>query len=291
MSAESQNQQRLFELSKGMSSSAEGIVTEVDGPNRVATVNVAGVSQTMHWKGDAPWVGCRVRVDTLGLRPTCTPVWPNALGTVSALDGDYVVVDGDDGVVSRYPTNAAQLFAVDDRVAMHHPSQSVMYQLSSDPSLDTPVVPPPPPGGGVRTVVFTAHNSGNWWSSGGRYDGQNVEISSSRSGFYFYGRSIADTIPDSATLLGATIWLEENWDNVPGVPTLMGLHGMGSPVAPPDAISGGYINVSGRGSYDIGSFAPYLRDGSALGVGFVQNTGWRQFANYTVSGQITITFQ
>lgn len=292
MSSQGDNNDRFFELSRGSSSTSEGIVTDVDLSGRVVSVNVGGLTRAMPWFGDAPWKGSRVRIIVAGQRPICTPVWPAAVGTVTGVDGDFVIVTGDDSVVSRYPSNAAQLFAVDDRVAMNHATQSVMFQLSTDPSLDTPVVPPAPPGtGGVRTVVFSAHNSGNWYSAGGRYDGQEVKISTTRSGYYFYGHSIADTIPNTATLLAANIQLVETGDSVPGTPTLMGLHGMGAPVAPPSAITGGYIPVSGSGTYDIGSFAPYLRDGTALGIGFVQDTGFRQFANYTVSGTITIAFQ
>lgn len=291
MGAASDLEKRLFDLKQGKAATTEGTVTELSWSDRLATVNFGGTTQDMPWAGDSPWVGSTVRMLTAGGRPFCVAVWGSPLGEVTAVASNIATVAGDDGVTYSYPYVAGAAVAAGNRVALDHARKLVLGRLSTDAAVVIPDVPPAPPSGSSRkTQTFNPVNSGNWWSSGGRYDGQMVEVSDGRSGYYFYGRQIADTIPNSATLISASINLTETRDFVPGEPSKLGLHTMAQPVAPPAAITGGFIDVRGSGPVDIGSFAPYLRDGSAFGVGFLQGNGYRTFAPYSSSGAITITW-
>jgi hypothetical protein len=118
-----------------------------------------------------------------------------------------------------------------------------------------------------------------------------VEISTTRYGYYFYGRQIANTIPDSASIVSARIALAEVWDKVPGVASQLGVHGYASrPAGGPLGLTGA-VGVTGGGSIGLTmTQANMLKTGSAFGVGFAQGTGWRRFDRYVRSGTLTITW-
>lgn len=72
------------------------------------------------------------------------------------------------------------------------------------------VAPGTNPGGGggyFRPAPFTAIDSGSRYDSGGGWINTNVYASSSMTGGWFYGSKIADTIPDSAVINLARIYL------------------------------------------------------------------------------------
>lgn len=137
--------------------------------------------------------------------------------------------------------------------------------MSTSPSGNTP---PPAPGGGVSTHadVFGAldagsYGSGRWWTS-------QVYASDSNLGAWFYGTKISDTIPSSASIVKAEVWVPGG-TSISGSAPNFALHGYsakpgGSPTltsATATAITAGWITLpsgfgaalkAGGGSYGIG---------------------------------------
>lgn len=300
MDAERQLQQALWAARQGAAKSMVGTVIGVDFATSTVTVDTAGVVQQLPWAGTAPFDGARVRVHRLGQQSFCTLAAEGATyGTVDSVAGSVATVFGTDGKTYRYPYPFDASLSAGHVVALDHSRRLVLFRVSSTPGgpvdgEDPPVVPvkATPPSSKRVTRVFKPVASWNWYADGGRWDSQAVEISVSRSGYYFYGTQIDNTIPDSATILSARVYLSEVWDRVPGVPSLMGVHGYSArPGSGPLGLSGA-VPVSGGGSHSLTlAQANALKDGAAYGIGFAQNTGWRRFDSYVRSGAITITWE
>ena len=269
-------------LAAQLADSAEGVVVDADWPALLVKVNRHGGEQWMRWVGEAPWEGDRVRVVEAAGTRFCMAVYGAPMGSFVSVAANIATVTGDDGVTYRYPYPSGSAFSPGQRLLLDHAHRAVVMRYSAEPAGSEYSTPAPPPESGVQSRTFFPIDSGNYRN--GAFAGQLVEISVSRSAAYWYGTQIADTIPDSATILAARISLVENWDEVPGTATQMGTHTQPTRGSEP-AISG-TINVTGPGAHDISAFATALKTGAAYGIGFRKNTGWRQFASFTSSGEI-----
>lgn len=291
MGAAEDNARRLFELGRGMSDTIEGDCTAVDWVAGLIDVNVGGATQSMPWAGEPPAVGGRVRVVQAGVKPFGVAVHGSPLGTVASVASNIASVAGDDGRTYDYPYLFGVSLSAGHRVVLDHAHQLVIGRLSVNPTVVDPVVPPRPPSSSKIRKVFRPTAAANYWYTGGRWETPYAEVSDYRAGCYFYGAQIANTIPDNAVVYAATLTLAENWDYVPGTASRLGLHAYGSVPGGAPSITGGYINVTGGGDIDITSFAQYLINGSALGVGFLSEFGHRQFGDASRSGTITIDYR
>ena len=283
------NERQLFELAQGTSETTEGVVQAVDWVASLVTVIVTGVSFDMPWIGPAPWVGDRVRVLTLGRRPFAALIEGAGAGTAQTTTGGFVTVLGDDGVSYRYehldvaPANGA-------RVALDHGRRVVLGTYATG-AVEPPRPPEPgpkPPSTESRSASFGPLWSGNW--RGGGFAGDAAETSTTRTAAYGYGTTIANTIPDAAQIVRAELHLVTAWDQYPNFAASMGAHGFdGRPGAMNDGHLSGEIRVPGGAGtrvVDIRGFADALKTGSALGVGFRTNFGWRQYVAAPGSGWI-----
>lgn len=292
VSVQGENERRFAELGRRGAESAEGQVTATAYSSRLVTVDTGGVEQPMRWQGSAPKRGDRVRVFWVGGQPVCQTVAGVALGTVASVGTNVVTVTGDDGLSYTYPHAFGAAYSAGQRVALNHDAEVVLFRLSTDPTAKAPATPTQAPVSGSVTRTFYPIDSCNWWSSGGRWDAPYAEVSVSRSGYYFYGNQIRNTIPNSATVTSVRIVLRELWDRVPGVPSQLGVHASGfRPVSGPLALTGS-VPVSGSGTFPLtAAMGDALKTGSARGVGFAQNTGWRRFDGFSRSGALTITWE
>lgn len=284
----------LWEARQGAAASTEGEVVSVDFGAMVAEVDSSGIRRLLTWAGPAPFPGARVRVVKAGQQSFCMMAAEgSSLGTVVSSSGGLVTVTGDDLVTYEYPYEEGETFSSGNRVVMDHARQVVLMRLSTDTSGGAPVTGgpvAPPPVSKRHTRAFRPIDSANWWSTGGRWDAPYADVSVSRSAYYFYGSQIADTIPNSATVVDASIYVEEHWDNVPGVASLLGTHTHKTrPGGGPLALSGATA-IDNSGHWNITGLATALKNGTAFGVGFAQNTGWRRFGPWTSSGTITIVY-
>lgn len=284
------NQRAKTELRRSRADTTEGVAVRiVDWANRVVEVNVGGLTQFMAWDGAPPYPDARVRVIRAGDSATCRLIAGASFGEVQAISGDYVEVLGVDDVTYlwAYLGNHGWTPSAGQKVALDHDRQLVVGQTSTDPLLDPKPLPPPPPTAGKRVAWFHPVWSGNW-SPG--FGGSQVTISTNRAGAYGYGRQIANTIPDSATIIAAGLQLSQIWDEVPGVAGSMGLHGFdGMPGSFGNGNIFGAVGVpGGSGMFNIPlAFANSLKDGAAFGVGFRSgDDGWREYAATPASGRI-----
>lgn len=294
----SEQQKRLGRIERQLASTTEGLVVSQDWDHRLVTVNVGGTEQTMTWVGPAPWRGDSVRVTSAAGRPFCELIMGAAQGTVVSSAGGFTTATGDDSVSYTYVHLSSTAPTSGQRVRLDHAGRCVpagVYSVEpADSEFVPPTAPPTPGGSGTRTQTFNPTDSGDWYHSGGSWVSQTPTISVNHSGYYFYGTQIADTIPDSAAIVSASIALAELWDNVPGTGSIMGSHGYSVKPGFAPGLSGS-VGVNNSGVYSILGFAAALKTGAAYGIGFYRGdgapgTGYRAYGSYTQSGAITITW-
>lgn len=270
-------------LQAGLSATAEGTVEDYDWPNRLVLVNVGGAATWMRWAGTAPWRGDLVRVISAGQIPTCMSVYGSAMGTYVSVDSNIATVTGDDGQTYTYPVQAGATFTGGDRVALLHSHQLVVGEYATEPLDSEYFVPGAPPGGGGGLYEFRPTASGSYRD--GVYRGPLVEVNEFRTGMYWYGTQIADSIPDSAVITKATITLAQTYDEI-GVASLLGTHTQASPAGEPSIT--GVVAINSGGVFDITAIADALKTGAGYGVGFQIDTGYRAFESFATSGTIHI---
>ena len=286
MSSAEQNQRDLAHIRQRLGSSTEGLVTAQDWDNQLVTVDQGGTEQVMRWAGRAPWPGDTVRVVTSAGNTWCELFEGAPLGTVAAVGSGRATVLGDDGESYTYPYIGA-VPGVSDRVGLLHSHRVVLGAYSAEPEDSEFTAAPAPPRPTVTKRTFYPVWSGNWRD--GSYSGTAAEISTSRAAAYGYGTQIRDTIPDSATITRATLYLTENWDNVPGTASSMGTHSSnGRPGSFSNGSLSGSYSVPGLSVNIIGTVANALKTGAAFGVGFRSGAGWRQYGVAPISGRIYI---
>tara|TARA_R100000365_G_C2746946_1_gene76473 strand:- start:2473 stop:3342 length:870 start_codon:yes stop_codon:yes gene_type:complete len=182
-----------------------GVFVSQDGP--VATVDVSGrrlhvlsATQTPVLPSDP----VRLERRGQGLVMTGPTLARSTLGRVTVA-GDPATVEYPDGsgVTAVLPVASGLSVSVDDTVVLDWSTGgAVIAVLASTVDAEEPDAPGG--GGDPITVVFNAVQSGSygssWWTD-------EVWASSSYIGGWFYGTKIKDTIPDSAVILSASMWL------------------------------------------------------------------------------------
>jgi len=134
------------------------------------------------------------------LGPTAPPA---SDGTVVSVASGIATISTDIGTVEATYNSGVTLTAGQEVKLLAHGGYHVVGVKSTSPT--APTVPDGPGGGGGRkTVTFTAIDSGSyqayWWNN-------DVWSSASNKGLWFYGNKIRDTIPDSAVIVRAQIYL------------------------------------------------------------------------------------
>lgn len=250
--------------------------------------------------------GGRVPAYLLGYRPEVNePVWVMVVdgvayvcgpgvprpseGTVVSVDAvaHTAVVSSDVGEVTvGYP--AALLLAPGDLVRLvWHGGGWVLDIITAAVAPD---VPTGPSAGGRNTVEFTAIDSGSYQPGFG-WRTNDVWSSASNKGAWFYGSQIRDTIPDSASIVSAEIFLpnpskltgarpfgRHTYDTKPGgEPTITDTSTLGG--------TSGWVSIPT-------SHIDYLKS-NAGGVGFALG-GWWIWAGTQgngSSGRLRVTYE
>lgn len=284
-------QQEVFNarFAAGLSEYTQGTCVSVDWVNSLVSVNIGGGQLSIPMVSRAPFPGDRVWVGYLGGLPFCLGAIPkSSTATVTGSPtGGRVDVTADDGRVYTVPYDQAYTPTVGHRVVLDWSANGVLTcRMSAEPAGVIPSVPlaPPTPVGG--SAVFGATDSATW--RGGWADNL-FGVSDSRSGFYFYGTQIRDTIPDSSPITGFALNVAEDWNRLTNV--TLTLH--------PDASRGGsqpgaidtftVAGGSGAKALPLG-WAASLRDGSAFGIGSIQGSGWLQWQSSATSGALSISW-
>lgn len=205
-----------------METEADAVLRLVGGKSTVRMIpgSYRGLDST--YRAVVDFDGGRVPAYLLGFRPEVNePVWVMVVDGVAFVAGPGVpkpatgtVVSADAGthtavlstdvgeVTVSYP--AALLLTVGDlvRVLWHGGGWIVDIVASAV----APDVPPPPSTSGRKTVEITAIDSGSYQAGYG-WRTNEVWSSASNRGAWFYGSQIRDTIPDSASIVSAEIFL------------------------------------------------------------------------------------
>lgn len=111
-----------------------------------------------------------------------------------------------------------------------------------------------------RAVDSGSYFSGAWWTT-------EVRCSTGNKGAWFYGTTIADTIPDAATVESIQIYINETYNQYPTSLATIGLHTLTAKSGAP-TISSAETIAAGSGLRDLPTeFGTALKTGAAFGVG------------------------
>lgn len=148
-------------------------------------------------------------------------------GTIVSVSGGFAVVDTDIGQVDATYEFGATLSASQQVKLIWGNGCHIVSVMSAIPT--PPIVPDPPappaPAPSTYTKTITANTSGSYQSGSGWWTNQ-VWSSAHNQGLWFYGAKIRDTIPDSATINSAKIYLPRPKQLLSSRP--FGRHGYGS---------------------------------------------------------------
>lgn len=271
----------------------QGVCTSVDWVNKLALVNVAGggglVGLAMPMVGSAPYPGQAVWVGYFGGQPVCLGIVPKSPTgtTVGTASGGRVTVNGDDNEQYVVPYIGAAPGA-SQRVVMDWSANGVVVGVSSADQSGVPPEVPPTPGGGSGAQVFFPTSSATWRSGGWADAG--FSVSDTRSGFYFYGTQMRDTIPAGSTVTG--IGIDVSAIAAPSSAVTLTLHAAGSqPGSPPAAIDSFVVSQESGYKTLPTAWGAAMKDGTAFGIGSVQASasGWMQWAG-APSGALSISW-
>jgi len=147
-----------------------------------------------------------------------------------------------------------------------------------------------------KTLVFRAVSSGTQNGSGdtgtGNFWSDDVWCGASTIGSWFYGKQIADSIPDNAVIDQVQLYVKETVNSFPGSLATIGTHTSQSKSGSV-TVSGSATIARGTGWRDLPlSYGDLLKTGAAYGVG-TRHGGKHVFAgrrSTAQSGQLRITF-
>jgi hypothetical protein len=128
---------------------------------------------------------------------------------------------------------------------------------------------PPPAAPKKYLVEFVARDSGTYYVPGSVYNNTDVWCTSTGNniGAWFYGTSIADTIPNGAVINSVQLYVEEFYNEFPFSRALIGLHALTSKSGAP-SISSAVAIPGGAGWITLPtSFGDALKTGTRKGVG------------------------
>lgn len=202
MEAEAQTTLELFD-GKSSVRRVAGVYRGVDG-SRVLVDFADGRVPAYSLVGYVPELNESVWVEVLdGVAYMLGPTLPKpAKGVVASTGSGTCTVTTSLGVVTATVGSGVSL-TIGQIVKLHWSDGA--HVLGVIGVVAAPVVPPPPSASSkAQTVTFTAVDSGSfqsyWWTN-------DVRSSASNRGAWFYGSKIRDTIPSTASIVSASIYL------------------------------------------------------------------------------------
>lgn len=258
---------------------ALGTCVSVDWP--YAQVNVNGQVIPLPMVGNlAPVPQQQCWVATLAGKRICLgPAATPSLGTVSdAPTTGTLPVLGDDGVTyqAAYDPNVTT-WSTGQRVLMQWAGGPgggpvVVLNLSANPSTPDPTKPDPPVVGGGTTShdlwfdpLWSGTQNGSGSSGSGSFWTDQVYSGATTLGAWGYGSSVANTIPDGATITYTGLLVSQQGGTGGNAPTF-GLHSLSSRSGTL-TVSSAVTSSGGSGEKELPvSFGNALKTGSALGI-------------------------
>lgn len=238
--------QTNVELLAGVFVAADGVRAVVDVGNSRVTVSAMGF--TFPAPGSSVWL-LRVGKQFLMLGSAAPR---HGLGRVTATGSPRCTVEypAGSGVTQLmgYPSNITP--AVNDVVLIDWSSSdgTIIDKITIAPGVVVPVAPPAP-APTVGSAVFNAGDSGTFYVPGGRWNTLEVwaVTTGNNVGAWFYGNQIRDTIPDTATITSAEIYLPLFYDI--GSAPVAQVHTSASKPGGNVAVTGGTHSLSPRAGW------------------------------------------
>ncbi|UAJ80146.1 hypothetical protein IT072_03615 [Leifsonia sp. ZF2019] len=261
----------LADMKSGLSNLQQGICSSIDWTNGLANVIVSGGAISIPMLGAAPpipqqkcWVGW------IGQQALCLgPVPRSMTGKVTTAPASGVLgFTGDDGTVKTIAYDSTITFALNDRIIVDWWSGGFAFaKLSADPITLDPVYIPPPvvsPVAQEKSLTFDPNGSGTWSTTYSKWQDSNVWCSDSTLGAWFYA-GIADTIPDTATILEIRVYVDAFYTT--GSDPTIGVHSLAGATGAPAVSSAGTV-PGGTGWKNLPTaLGDLLKTGAALGLG------------------------
>jgi len=147
-------------------------------------------------------------------------------GTVVSTSGGFATVSTDVGDVTATYEFGATLSAGQQVKLLWGNGCHVVSVMSTTPTPPTVPDPPPNPAPSQYTKTITANTSSSYQPGYG-WRTNDVWSSAHNQGLWFYGTKIKDTIPDTATINSASVYLPYPLQLLGARP--FGRHGYGSP--------------------------------------------------------------
>lgn len=278
----------------GASSLSQGVCVSIDWPNRLAMVNVGGAGGAaglaMPMVNAAPFPGQAVWVGFLGGQPICLGMVPNAATgtTVGDATSGRVTVAADDGREYIVPYMGEPPIA-SSRVMLHWAANGVVLGVSSADETGTTPDVPVTPGGGSGARSFFATDSATWRSGG--WSDNTFSVSDTRSGFYWYGTQVRDSVPAGATVTGFGIQVAAN--QAPSSNVTLTLHADGGRAGAPPSALDTFVVSQGSGYKQLPlAWGTAMKSGTAFGIGSVQASasGWMEWQPASTSGALSISW-
>ena len=186
------------------------------------------------------------------------------LGTVTATGSPLLTVTTSVGAQSLPYLESYTPRNVSDVVAIFGG-----YVLGKVSAALAPTYTPEAAPAGSYTTDFRANDSGTYYVPGAAYSTADVWCTSTGNnrGAWFYGATIANTIPDSATVTRVQVYVNEFYNEFPTSLALIGLHELETKSGAP-TISDSVTISAGTGWKDLPtSFGDALKTGTKKGVG------------------------
>lgn len=215
----------------------------------------------------------------------------SALGRVTATGTPRITVEypSGSGVTQQMPYNPLYSPTVNDIVVINWESGgAVICKLTAVPNVITPDVPAPPSPSIFHPEPFTAIDSGSFNTS---RRNNNVYASDSFTSGWFYGSTVNDTIPDTALIISARIYLPAI--QIGGAMPNLGYHSNATAPSGSLTVSGAAALSARSGWVPIPTSLIDVLKASNSGLGF--NHGgyniYKAVATDGLSGALDITYQ
>lgn len=182
------------------------------------------------------------------------------ISTYSAVVSDTVLIDWASGGVVVGKVTAAPS-------SSYTPADAPMGSFSAD----------------FRADDSGSYQSGSWWTS-------DVWCSDTNIGAWFYGSTIADTIPDAATITSVQVYVNEFYNAFPTSLATVGLHALATKAGAPTVTSEVTVSAGSGWKTLPAAFGDALKTGVSRGVG-TDHGGyhkWRSRAADADSGLLRI---
>jgi hypothetical protein len=197
----------------------------------------------------------------------------SSIGTVTAVPGAPLVTVLTSIGSKQLPYNSAYAPTIGDTVIIDWAAGGIVTGKVT--GIPTGSYTPPPATAKSFSADFRANDSGTWYVPGSTWNQTDVWCTSTGNnrGAWFYGNTIADTIPNTAKIGSVQVFVDEFYNIAPSSLALIGLHTLTSKSGAPTITSPVSISAGTGWKTLPNSFGDSLKSGSKRGIGTGSSAG------------------